>query len=188
MVDVLGHLGMALLWLAPVWYFVDHRQTAALIVATGFWFGMLPDVDLPLSNWGLGLHHHGVVHTVLAVTIFAAVLGPLVGLVFRRIDDRTGWFSARAREKALQIGFLTVWIPGLAHLFADMLSAPDVSTRIEPLWPLVKGPVVMMDVLWYQSWWATWGLLILGISVNALAWYWTDGRDESVDGAAVLTE
>jgi len=30
--------------------------------------------------------------------------------------------------------------------------------------------------------------LILGISVNALAWYWTDGRDESVDGAAVLTE
>jgi hypothetical protein len=122
------------------------------------------------------------------VTILAAALGPLVGLIFRRIGDRTGWFSARARAKALQIGFLTVWIPCLSHIFADMLSAPDVSTRIEPLWPLVKGPVAMMDVLWYQSWWATWGLFVLGATVNVLAWYWTDGREEASNGPRASTE
>ncbi|SFR85393.1 hypothetical protein SAMN05216559_0081 [Halomicrobium zhouii] len=187
MVDVVGHLGMALLWLAPVWYYVEHRRTAALVVAVGFWFGMLPDVDLVLSEWAAGIHHHGLLHTVLVVTVLAAALGPLVGMLFRRIGDRTGWVSVRAQEKALQIGFLTVWVPSLAHIFADMLSAPDVSTRIEPLWPLVKGPVVMMDVLWYQSWWATWGLLVLGVSVNVLAWNWTDGREESSDEVADAT-
>lgn len=111
MVDVLGHLGMALLWLAPVWYFLVYRRTAALVVAGGFWFGMPPDIGLPLSVWVPGIHHHGVVHAVLAVAVFAVVLGPLVGFVFKRI------------------GALTVLIPGLAHVFADMLSAPDVSMR-----------------------------------------------------------
>ena len=167
---------MALLWLAPVWYFVDHRQTAALVVTSGFWFGMLPDVDLLLSNWVKGIHHHGVLHTVLVVTILAVIIGPMVGVAFRRIGERTGWFSVQARERATAIGFLAVWIPGLSHLFADMLSAPDVSTQIEPLWPVVNGPVVAMDVLWYQSWWATWGLFILGVTVNVLAWYWTRNR------------
>jgi hypothetical protein len=179
MVDVLGHLGMALVWLAPAWYFVEDRKTAALFVAVGFWFGMLPDADLLLSNWFAGVHHHGVVHTVLAVTIFAAVLGPLVGLVSKRIGEHSSWFSLRARENAHLIGVIAVWVSGLSHLFADMLSAPDVSTRIEPLWPLVEGPIVLMDLLWYQSWWATWGLLILGVSVNVAAWYWTTSRGES---------
>ncbi len=187
MVDVLGHLGMALLWLAPVWYFVDHRRTAALIVAGGFWFGMLPDVDLLLSAWVPGIHHHGVLHTVLAATVFAVVLGPLVGLVFTRIGERTDatWFATQAQERAMGIGVITVFVTAVAHVFADMLSAPDVSTRIEPLWPVVKGPVVIMDVLWYQSWWATWGLAVLGVTVNAAAWYLTDGPAESTVGAAV---
>ncbi|WP_277542304.1 metal-dependent hydrolase [Haloarcula laminariae] len=187
MVDVLGHLGMALLWLAPVWYFIGHRRTAALVIGGGFWFGMLPDIDLPLSAWVDGIHHHGVVHTVLAVAIFAAVIGPLLGLVFARIGTRTDskWFYAPARERATAIGVLTVLVTGLAHLFADILSAPDVSTRIEPLWPVVEGPIVMVDVLWYQSWWATWGLFVLGVAVNGLAWYLTDGRDEPPAGTPV---
>jgi hypothetical protein len=184
MVDVLGHLGMALLWLAPVWYFVDHRKTAALVLAGGFWFGMLPDVDLVLSNWFAGIHHHGVVHTVLAVTVFAAVLGPLVGWTFARIGERTGWFDARARERATAVGVIVVWVTGVSHLFADMLSAPDVSTRIEPLWPVVEGPVVVMDVLWYQSVWATWGLFVLGVAANGVAWYWTRDRRKSGDATA----
>lgn len=179
MVDVLGHLGMALLWLAPVWYFVDHGKTAALLVAGGFWFGMLPDVDLVLSKWFAGIHHHGVFHTVLAVAVFAVVLGPLVGWTFARIGERTGWFAERARERATAIGVITVFVTGLSHVFADMLSAPDASTRIEPFWPVVKGPVVLMDVLWYQSWWATWGLFALGVAANVVAWYWTSDRRQS---------
>ena len=131
---------------------------------------MLPDVDLVLADWMDGVHHHGVVHTVLAVTICAVVLGPIVGVAFGRIGERTGRFSAQAREYVTAIGFIVVWISGLSHLFADILSAPDVSTRIEPLWPVVTGPVVLPDVLWYQSWWATWGLFALGVAANVLAW------------------
>jgi len=184
MVDVLGHLGMALLWLAPVWYFVDHRKTAVLAVLGGFWFGMLPDVDLVLANRLSGVHHHGVVHTVLAVTAFAAVLGPLVGVAFARIGRATGWFDERARAHATAVGVIVVWVTGVSHLFADVLSAPDASTRIEPLWPLVKGPVVMLDVLWYQSFWATWGLFVLGVGANLVAWYWTRGHRPTTESHA----
>jgi hypothetical protein len=179
MVDVLGHLGMALVWLAPAWYFIDHRKTAALFVATGFWFGMLPDVDLVLSNWFAGIHHHGVFHTVLVVTILALIIGPLVGLAYRRIASNSEWFSARAHANAYRMGFIAVWVSGLSHLFADVLSAPDTSTRLEPFWPVVEGPVVVIDVLWYQSWWATWGLFILGVVANVAAWYRTKDRSES---------
>ncbi|WP_132058428.1 metal-dependent hydrolase [Halorussus amylolyticus] len=184
MVDVLGHLGMALVWLAPAWYFIDERQTAGAFVAASFWFGMLPDVDLYLSQWFAGIHHHGIFHTVVAVTATAVVVGPLLGWVFAELDDRTEWFSTRGVKNAYALGVIAVWVTGVAHLFADMLSAPDVSTRIEPLWPLVKGPIVYMDVLWYQSWWATWGLFILGVAVNVGAWYW---KRESDDSSASLT-
>lgn len=68
MVDTLGHLGMALLWLAPTWYFVDHGPTAALTVAGEVWLGLVPDVDRSLSRWFEGIHHHGGVHAALAVT------------------------------------------------------------------------------------------------------------------------
>ena len=186
MVDVLGHLGMALLWLAPVWYFVDHRKTAALVVAGGFWFGMLPDVDLVLSNWFAGIHHHGVVHTVLAVSVLAVALGPPVGWTLARVGERTGWFAAAATERATAIGVIVVWVTGVSHVFADVLSAPDASTRIEPLWPLVEGPVVMLDVLWYQSFWATWGLFALGVTANAVAWYHSDDRGQS-NGSTLST-
>lgn len=167
---------MALVWLAPAWYFIDHRKTAALFIAGGFWFGMLPDVDLVLSNRFAGIHHHGVFHTVLVVTILAVVLGPLLGLVFKRIGADSEWFSARARERSAVLGFIAVWVAGLSHLFADMLSAPDVSTPIEPLWPLVDGRILAIDVLWYKSFWATWALFGLGLAANVAAWYWTDGR------------
>lgn len=179
MVDVLGHLGMALIWLVPAWHFFDHRRTAALFVAGGFWFGMLPDIDLVLSGWFGGIHHHGMFHTVLFVTIAAAIIGPLVGLVFKRIGEHSEWFSLGAQEHAYRIGVIAVWISGLSHLFADMLSAPDVSTPIEPLWPLVDESLVIVDVFWYTAWRATWGLFILGVAVNAVAWYWAGSRDAS---------
>jgi len=183
MVDVLGHLGMAMVWLAPSWYFIDHRKTAATFVGVGFWFGMLPDVDLYLSALP-GIHHHGIFHTVLAVTAMSIVFGPLVGWTFGKIGDRTDWFSDRGVRNAYEMGVVAVWVTGLAHLFADILSAPDVSTRIEPLWPLVKGPIVYVDALWYQSWWATWGLLTLGVAANVGAWYWKRERGDAHESAA----
>ena len=178
MVDVLGHLGMALLWLAPAWYFLDRRKTAAAVVGTGFWFGMLPDVDLVLSNYLSGIHHHGVFHTVLVVTILAAILGPLLGRTLEAVGDDASWFSAEAEADALKLGFVVVWVAGLSHLFADMLSAPDVASRIEPLWPLYDGSIVFVDLLWYKSFWATWALLFAGLAVNVGAWYWKGASEE----------
>lgn len=186
MVDVLGHLGMALIWLSPAWYFVDRRDTAAVFVAGSFPFGLLPDVDLYLSRLS-GIHHHGVVHTVLAVTLMALVVGPLLGRVFTTVAAGTDWFSDRGARSAYEMGVIGVWVAGLAHLFADMLSAPDVSTPIEPFWPLFHGGLFSVDVLWYQSWWATWGLLVLGVAVNVAAWYWKGEDGRSAD-AAVASE
>ncbi|WP_435178170.1 metal-dependent hydrolase [Halorussus sp. AFM4] len=184
MVDVMGHLGMALIWLAPAWYFIDRRKTAAAFVAAGFWFGMLPDVDLYLSNWFAGIHHHGVFHTIVAVTVMAAILGPLLGWVLKTAGSDDDWFSPRAEENAYLMGFIAVWVAGLSHLLADMLSAPDVASRIEPFWPLYNGSVVLLDVLWYTSWWATWGLFILGLAVNVAAWYWKGESEEPRTGVA----
>ncbi len=49
MVDTLGHLGMALRWLAPSWYFLDRTKVAMSFVGISFWFGVLPDIDIYVS-------------------------------------------------------------------------------------------------------------------------------------------
>jgi hypothetical protein len=175
MVDVLGHLGMALLWLSPAWLFIDDQKTAVTFLGVAFWFGMLPDVDLLLRGVD-GIHHHGVVHTVLFAVGAALVVGPLLGLARRRLFGGTDWFSRRASEHAIGLGVVGVLVASLAHVFADMLSAPDASTRIEPLWPLVKGPLVYMDVLYYKSFWATIGLFVAGLLGNLVFWYLAHGR------------
>ncbi|MFD1512692.1 metal-dependent hydrolase [Halomarina rubra] len=177
MVDVLGHLGMALIWLSPCWLFIDDQRTAVTVLAVGFWFGMLPDTDLVLSSIdALGVHHHGVVHTVLFVVLAAATVGPLLGLAMRRLFGDTKWLSSEAAARAVPLGVVVVFVTGLSHLFADTLSAPDKSTRLEVLWPLVEGPVVYVDVLYYKSFWATIALFVGGLAFNAAFWYLTHGR------------
>lgn len=172
MVDVLGHLGMALIWLAPSWFFFDRPKTAVTFVAASFWFGMLPDVDLVLSNYVQTIKHHGVFHTVAVVTLLAVILGPLLGSVLEKLGGGSDWFSSRATNNAVAIGVVGVWVASLSHLFGDMLSAPDVSEPIEPLWPLFDGQIVSIDVVWYTSFWVNWGLFIAGIAVNAMLYYW----------------
>ncbi|UPV75355.1 metal-dependent hydrolase [Halorussus limi] len=171
MVDVAGHLGMALVWLAPAWFVIDRRKTAATFVAVGFWFGMLPDVDLVLSNWFPTIKHHGVFHTVLVVTILAAIIGPLVGWILKTWLDDSEWFSEPAERSALSLGFVMVWVAGLSHIFADMLSAPDIAEAIEPLWPLYQQSIGI-DLVWYNATWFNWGLLALGVLLNVAFYYW----------------
>ncbi|WP_135853596.1 metal-dependent hydrolase [Halorussus salinus] len=171
MVDVVGHLGMALVWLAPAWFVIDQRKTAATFVAAGFWFGMLPDVDLVLSNWFPTIKHHGIFHTVLAVTLLAAVIGPLVGWVLKKGLDDSEWFSEAAERSAYSLGFVMVWVAGLAHVFADMLSAPDIAEAVEPLWPLYRQSFGI-DIVWYNNPWFNWGLFVTGILLNVGLYYW----------------
>ena len=186
MVDVLGHLGMALIWLAPAWFFINRQRTAAVFVGVGFWFGMLPDIDLYLSNWfPQSIHHHGVVHTVLAVAMFAAVLGPILGWLLKRFLGGSAWFSDRAADNAVELGVIAIGITGLSHLFADMLSAPDVASPIEPLWPLYDSSIVLVDLFYYKSFWATWGLFIAGLVVNGVLYYWIRQRSTAQEGVSV---
>jgi hypothetical protein len=170
MVDVVGHLGMALLWLAPAWFIFDRPKTAGAFVLSGFPFGMLPDIDLVLSRMFATVKHHGVFHTVLVVTILAAVVGPVVGAVVDRVggDD---WLSPEVRENKYQFGFVAVWIAGLAHVFADMLSAPDIAEAVEPFWPLYQQSLGI-DVVWYNNPWFNWGLFVAGIVVNVGLYYY----------------
>jgi len=177
MTETLGHLGMALIFLAPAWLFIDNWRTAVLFIATGFWFGPVHDLDTYLRNWFPdAVHHHGVVHTVPAVILFAVVLGPILGWALKRVFGGTNWFSREAADSAIVMGVIAVGAATLSHLFTDILSAPDKSTRIEPFWPVIKGPVVYIDVLYYDSIWATWGLFILGLVVNAAFFYWWSQR------------
>lgn len=175
-VDVIGHLGMALIWLAPSWLVFDHPKTAVTVIVASFWFGMLPDIDLVLSNYIQTVNHHGLFHTVVVVTLLAAVLGPALGWMLKELCGDSEWFSPEATNNAGTIGFLGVWIAGLSHLFADMLSAPDIAPPIEPFWPLFNASVVQIDVFRVSSFWATWGLLTVGVVVNAGLWYWKRGN------------
>ena len=170
MVDVVGHLGMALIWLASVWFVIASKKTAVTFVGVGFWFGMLPDIDLYLRRITGTIKHHGVVHTVLAVSIIALVIGPIVGWLLKRTIGGSEWFVPEAADRATPFGFMMVWIAGLSHIFADILSAPDVSEAIEPLWPLYQQSLGI-DLVWYNNSWFNWGLFLLGLGLNAAFYY-----------------
>jgi len=91
---------MALLWLAPAWFLLDYRKTAWTFVVSGVLFGMLPDIDLVLEGIFPTVKHHGVFHTILAVTLIAAVIGPVVGKVVEAIAGGTDWLSPKRRPTA----------------------------------------------------------------------------------------
>lgn len=178
MVDIIGHLGMALIWLAPAWFIIDRPKTGATFVGVGFWFGLLPDIDLWLRRVFPTIKHHGVFHTVLVVTILAAIIGPIVGWVLKSTLSDSEWFSEGAEENALSFGFVMVWVAGLAHLFADMLSAPDIAEAIEPFWP-VYPHTLGIDIVWYNATWFNWGLFVVGVLLNVGLYYWLQNKDRT---------
>jgi membrane-bound metal-dependent hydrolase YbcI (DUF457 family) len=166
MVDIVGHLGMTLLWLAPAWFAFDHSKTAATFVLTGLPFGLGPDLDLVFSRVFRTIRHHGIFHTILAVTVLAAVVGPVVGKLLQRVAGGSEWFPLKNTDDSYRFGFLAVWIAGCSHIFADMLSAPDIAQAVEPFWPLYFKSV-SFDLVWYNASWFNWGLLVAGILVNS---------------------
>jgi hypothetical protein len=165
MVDVAGHLGMALIWLAPAWLIIDRRRTAATFSAVGVWFGMMPDVDLLLSGVVPTIEHHGVFHTILAVGILSVVMGPLVGRGLRATIGGSSWFSDAAVDRASGVGVVMVFVAGTAHVFADMLSAPDVAQAVEPFWPLCSRSIGI-DLVWYDDPVFDWGLFVVGVGLT----------------------
>jgi hypothetical protein len=173
MVDVMGHLAMGLLWALPAWFIWNRRVTLAFL-ALAATAALLPDVDLWLHKLAPAqVHHHGVTHTVLFVVVLSVVVGAVVAGLFTRRVDR--WLqSERFTPGSLFVfttgGFL---VGGLSHLFADMLSAPDIASPIEPFWPFFDKPWAV-DVIWYNSPWWNVGLLTVAVLLHV--------------GLAVITE
>ena len=158
---------MALIWLSIGWVLYDRRAALGFVLL-GVPFGLLPDSDLWLAKVFPTVTHHGITHTVLFVSVAAVVVGAILGRwVVPRLEERYVPASDVGGRYAYAIG--AVWVAGLSHLFADMLSAPDIAEPIEPFWPVYSAPIGL-DVFYYTGMMANWGLLLIGLVLTAACW------------------
>lgn len=169
----MGHIAMGLLWAVPAWFVWTERVSLAFIgfVAVA---ALLPDVDLWLSALFPDIvHHHGVTHTVVFVVLSSVLIGAIVapalsGPIDNRLDgDRFDTGSLFA------FVFAAVLVGGLSHLFADVLSAPDIAQTIEPFWPFFDKPW-SIDLIWYNSPWWNVGLLTAAVLIHLVLAYTSD--------------
>ncbi|MFD1587539.1 metal-dependent hydrolase [Halorientalis brevis] len=178
MVDIMGHVAMGLLWALPAW-FIWKKRVALAFVGVVVPTALLPDVDLWLHRlFPAMVHHHGVTHTVVFVAGLSVVFGGIVAALFTDPIDR--WLQSERFTSGKLFGFALVafLLGGLSHLFADMLSAPDIATPIEPFWPFFDKPWAV-DVIWYNS--PVWnaGLLAVAVLLHVVVATVTDPTDHS---------
>ncbi|WP_435077772.1 metal-dependent hydrolase [Halococcus sp. AFM35] len=165
MVDVSGHLAMALLFAAPAWI-IWKRRGALAFAGFALVTAMLPDVDLVLKTF-LPIRHHGITHTILFVAVMSVLGGAIAAhMLTERFNANRLIHSETITEETVFVfatsGFLT---GGLSHIFADLLSAPDVAQPLEPLWPLYDKPMAI-DVIYYDSPLWNFGLLAVALAVH----------------------
>lgn len=176
MVDIMGHIAFGLLFALPAWYFWDDRASVGFI-ALAVVASLSPDIDLWLSRWFPNtIHHHGLTHTVLFVTATSLLVGAvLAGSFSRQIDD---WIESERFDTTSLFVFSTVGflVGGLSHLLADILSAPDISTPIEPFWPVYIQPLGI-DLVWYNAAWINVGFLSVMVGTHIALGYVTTPVD-----------
>jgi MFS family permease len=132
-VDITGRIAFA--------WFVRDRRAAATFVGLAVIASLLPDIDLWLTElFPAEFHHHGVTHTVVFAVLASVVGGALVAwLLAGPIDDWTD--SERFDWRSLFVLSTGAFLAGnRSHIVADVLSAPDTSTPIEPFWPFFDEP------------------------------------------------
>jgi len=173
MVDIMGHIAFGLLFALPAWFLWDDRASVGFI-SLAVVASLFPDSDLWLSRWFPDMiHHHGVTHTVLFVAATSLVVGTvLTGSLGSRIDD---WVGSEQFDTSSLFVFSTTGLlaGGLSHLLADILSAPDISTPIEPFWPVYTQPLGI-DLVWYNAAWINVGFLSVMVGTHiALAYVTT---------------
>ncbi len=165
MVDVTGHLGMALLFAAPAWI-IWGRRTALGFTAFALVTAMLPDTDLVLQGF-LPISHHGVTHTVLFVVLVSVLAGVVAArwLTTRFNDHRWIRSTNIAAQTVFVFATAGLIVGGISHLFADVLSAPDIAAPLEPLWPFYREPIIV-DVIYYDSPIWNFGLIAAAITLH----------------------
>ena len=165
MVDVSGHLAMALLFAAPAWLLWGRRGALAF---AGFSLvtAMLPDSDLVLKTF-LPVHHHGITHTILFVAVMSVLGGAVAARVLTERFNAHRWIQSTAISRETVFVFATsgFLVGGLSHIFADLLSAPDIASPLSPLWPLYPKPIII-DVIYYDSPVWNFGLLAVALALH----------------------
>jgi membrane-bound metal-dependent hydrolase YbcI (DUF457 family) len=104
-VDLFTHVIFAYLLSFVIW-----GPAAPQYIAAGALAGGLPDADIlliPLTRWFPSLHHRGIVHTVLGVTVIAGVGAFLVPYLPYFTPASTGLY------------FVAMEVGGLSHLVLD---------------------------------------------------------------------
>ncbi|WP_158237421.1 metal-dependent hydrolase [Halegenticoccus soli] len=169
MVDVAGHLGATLIALSPIWFLVDLRAAVTGILV-GLPLGLLPDVDIWLKKVFPTIHHHGVTHTIVFVTLVSAVAALIVtpALLSLRKDTHRNRIG-----RPYLFTFAISWVASLSHIFGDMLASPDIVRYqpVEPFWPLYHQPITV-DVIYYNAFVWNAGLLAVGVVLNLALWRW----------------
>jgi len=164
-VDILGHLAMGLLWAIPAWFLWDGLVSVAFIGGTTV-AALLPDVDLWIQRLAPALiHHHGFTHTVVFVVAVSLAAGGLVAAAFAGPLGRWVPGDRYTSDHSFALAFLAVLVGGCSHLFADMLSAPDIAQPIEPFWPLFDKPVAF-ELIWYNAPLWNVGLFIVAVLIH----------------------
>lgn len=107
----------------------------------------------------------------MVVVGVSLIVGVLVAPTLLPYLRRRGWLPSEAirNDYAFVVGAFA--IGGLSHLFADMLSAPDISEPIEPFWP-VTVQSISLDVFYYNAPVVNVGLLAIGIAAHLGLWWW----------------
>lgn len=158
---------MALLFATPAWM-IWGRRGALGFTAFALLTAMLPDADLVLQHV-LPITHHGVTHTFVFVILVSVLAGVVAA---RRLTD---WLNANGRIRSTTITSGTVFVfatagltvGGVSHLFADLLSAPDIAAPLSPFWPFYSEPVII-DVIYYDSPFWNFGLITVGVLLHLL--------------------
>lgn len=167
MVDVTGHLGMALLFAAPAW--ILWRRRAALgFTAFALATAMLPDADLVLRRV-LPITHHGVTHTLLFVALGSVLGGAVAARWLTARVNAHRWIRSSGIPAETVFVFATTGliVGGVSHLAADLLSAPDIAAPLEPLWPFYAEPIIV-DVIYYDSPLWNYGLFAVAAGLHLL--------------------
>lgn len=173
-----GHLGMALLVAAPVWFVAGTRTSLAflgLVLSTA----MLPDIDIKLAT-SLPIVHHGITHSLPFVVGTAVVLGALATAAVVLVRDAV---DADFPSTGRTFGFTAAGFGtgAFAHLLGDFLTSPDVAPSIRPFQPFSEATVVLDVAYVYSPVWNL-GMLAVGILVTTVLWVHSTGlvHDRSV--------
>lgn len=160
----LGHVGMALLFVAPAALLLDRKRRYPPVAALALATALLPDIDgkIPFS------HHHGGPHTLL----FAVSASLVLGLALAFVSVNATWLSRRIDSvpafrprAAFALGFAGAFAGLGSHLFADVLMIPIGDNPVEPVWPLSNEKVALGLMYPGDPTW-NWGLLAAGIAAQ----------------------